>query len=255
GDDKKRAMGWPGGRFDRAISVAASHLHHRLEPSPEHALAVERELLGVHHVGEALVLHHLGVYAVAVLARLVDDEREPDHLAGLELHALRERGALARLHIVGHALDIFERAMLAPDLAGPFGHLAIGGDIALRHGDDETIDITGHGRFPLRCEGNRSRGVGEKIGLKHGGHRGHGEGTGCAPRVRKKYSRWPPCFTLLCFPRLGDFCELVTTAPDASREGRASAQGSSRANISRGRNILQPPARPAAARPRAASMP
>jgi hypothetical protein len=24
GDDKKRAMGWPGGRFDRAISVAAS---------------------------------------------------------------------------------------------------------------------------------------------------------------------------------------------------------------------------------------
>src|SRR6266568_5837780 len=41
-----------------------------LEPAPEHALAVERHRLRVHHLRHALVLHDLGGDAVAVRARL-----------------------------------------------------------------------------------------------------------------------------------------------------------------------------------------
>src|SRR5215831_18508216 len=38
------------------LAVRRSGPYQRLEPAPEHALAVERKLLRVHHVREALVL-------------------------------------------------------------------------------------------------------------------------------------------------------------------------------------------------------
>src|SRR5688572_28614465 len=58
-----------------------------LESAPEHALAVERQRLEVHHGGHARVLENLGVDAVAVRARPVDDVCEHHRLAGFELDA------------------------------------------------------------------------------------------------------------------------------------------------------------------------
>src|SRR5712691_12492172 len=51
----------------------ASGIDQDLEPAPEHALAVERHRLRVHHLRYALVLHDLGVDAVAMRSRLVHD--------------------------------------------------------------------------------------------------------------------------------------------------------------------------------------
>src|SRR5882762_5161026 len=67
-----------------------SGVDHHLESAPEHALAVERHRLRVHHLRQALVLHDLGHDAVAMRARLVHDVREHHHLAGFELDALWE---------------------------------------------------------------------------------------------------------------------------------------------------------------------
>ena len=52
--------------------------------------------LRIHHGGKARILHHLGVDAIAVRARLVHDPRKHHRLAGLELDALRKRRVLSR---------------------------------------------------------------------------------------------------------------------------------------------------------------
>src|SRR6185436_4116886 len=137
------ARPWRAARRRPARSRTASFLEvdDDLEPAVEETLAVERHLLRVHHRREALVLHHLLVHAVAVLAVLVDDPGKPHGLAGLELHRLRERGPLALLHVVGDALLVVERAVLAPHLARLGGHLAIGRVIPLRYGQYESVDI------------------------------------------------------------------------------------------------------------------
>src|SRR4051812_35846438 len=70
-------------------------LDDRLEPAPEEAHAVERHRL--HQALDARVAHDLRHDLVAVLARLVRRPREDHGLAGLELHALRERCDLALL--------------------------------------------------------------------------------------------------------------------------------------------------------------
>src|SRR4249920_1179764 len=74
-----------------------SVLDDRLEAAPEHALAVEGHLLRVHVLLEPRLDHDLLHDAVALLAGLVRHEGEHDHLALLQLHALRERGPLAGL--------------------------------------------------------------------------------------------------------------------------------------------------------------
>src|SRR5882672_5167952 len=48
--------------------VLGSGVDHHLESAPEHALAIERHRLRVHHLREALVLHDLGHDAVALRA-------------------------------------------------------------------------------------------------------------------------------------------------------------------------------------------
>src|SRR5437762_9827184 len=105
----------------------ASRLHEALKPAIDHALGVERQRLGVHHAGQPLVGHHLGVDAVALRARLVGDPGEHHRLARLELDAARERGALSDFDVLGHPFAVIQRAMLAPDLAGLPGHVAVSG--------------------------------------------------------------------------------------------------------------------------------
>jgi hypothetical protein len=66
----------------------------------------------------------------------------------LELDALRERRVLARFHVIGDAFNIFERAMLAPDLSRQAGHAAVGRQVFLRYGQDKSIDVF-HVHSPL----------------------------------------------------------------------------------------------------------
>src|SRR5215813_5481220 len=112
----------------------SSGLDQRLESAPEHALAGEGHLLRVHHVREPLVAQDLLEDAVAVTARLVDDVGEHDGLSRLELHALGKGRALARLHVVADALQIFQRTVLAPDLARLARQAAVGRELLPRDG-------------------------------------------------------------------------------------------------------------------------
>src|SRR5260221_5671712 len=130
-------------RRGRCVSLMAlSCIDHDLEPTPEHALAVERHVLRLHHLREALVLHDLGHDAVALRARLVDDVREHYHLAGFELDALGERRALARLHVVGRALVVFEGAVLAPDFPRKPRQIAIGRQLSLGDRYNDCVDVS-----------------------------------------------------------------------------------------------------------------
>src|SRR5258705_4682629 len=121
--------------------VLGSGVDHHLESAPEHALAVERHRLRVHHLRQALVLHDLGHDAVALRARLVHDVREHHRLAGFELDALRKRRALARLHVVGCALVVLEGAVLAPDFSGQPRQAAIRRQLSLRDRYHDCVDV------------------------------------------------------------------------------------------------------------------
>src|SRR2546427_2199037 len=130
--------------------VFGSGLDQDLESAPEPALAVERHRLRVHHLRQALVLHDLGVDAVAMRARLVHDIGEYHRLAGFQLDALRERRVLARLHVVGQALDVFQRAVVAPDLARRPRHAPVGRQFSLRDRYHESIYVS-HVSPPAGC--------------------------------------------------------------------------------------------------------
>src|SRR5690606_14424314 len=72
-----------------------------------------------------------------------------DHdLAALEIDALREGRELAGLDVVLDRLDVLQRAVLQPDLAGQPRQAAVGGNLVLRDRQHETIDVTGHSRSP-----------------------------------------------------------------------------------------------------------
>src|SRR5207249_3897295 len=89
-------------------------------------------------------VHHLGVDAVTVLSRVVDDPRERDDLVILELHALRKRRELARLHVIGDAFPVLKRAVFHPQLACLLCDAAIGVEITNRHRYDEPINVMRH---------------------------------------------------------------------------------------------------------------
>src|SRR5690606_13068703 len=84
----------------------------------------------------------LVVSAIARRARPADQPCKHHDLAGLEPDALRERGVLARLDVVGNAFDVFQCAMLLPDRPGFPGQAAVGRQVLLRNGDYETVDVT-----------------------------------------------------------------------------------------------------------------
>src|SRR3954469_15129518 len=51
--------------------VVSLSVYDHLEAAPDHALRIEGQLLRVHHAGEALVFHRLGVHTVTLGARAV----------------------------------------------------------------------------------------------------------------------------------------------------------------------------------------
>src|SRR5258708_12207471 len=110
--DSTRAMN----RSSVSADGIRSGYEQELEAAVDHPLGVERHGFRVHHVGQARILHHLGVDAVPLRARLVHDIGEHHGLAGLLLDAARKRSALAPLHVVRDALPVFEGAVLLPNL-------------------------------------------------------------------------------------------------------------------------------------------
>src|SRR5438270_3533561 len=139
--------------------VISLKVHHHFEATPEHALAVEGQRFRIHHFRQALVLHHLGVHAVAIGARPVDDVREKHRLAGPLLHRARERRALAPGDIVRHAFAELERAVVAPHLARAARHGAVRSELFLGHRGHETINVR-HGSLPPFASRAPSRGSG-----------------------------------------------------------------------------------------------
>src|SRR6202022_2824265 len=119
----------------------ASRLHEGFKPAIDHPLGVDRQLLRVHHVRQPLVGHHLGVDSVALRARLIGDPGEHHGLARLELDAAWERGELPDLDVHGNPFAVFQRTVLAPDLARLLRHAAVGPQVFLRHSDDKSIDV------------------------------------------------------------------------------------------------------------------
>src|SRR6187431_259027 len=130
-------------------------IDHHLESAEHHALSVERHGFRIHHVREPRVFHRLRIHAIAILARLVDDPREPHLLALLELHALREGSEFAVHDVVGHALVVPERTVVHPHLAGLHGHLLVLRRVLFRDRDQESIDV-GHGLSPRSLSPNCS---------------------------------------------------------------------------------------------------
>src|SRR5437899_12598164 len=96
---------------------AISRLENRLKPAVKHALAVEGHRTGIHHRSEASIFHHLGVYAVAMRARLEHDIREHHRLAGLGLHLSWEWNSPLYREVVANTFLVIQRAVLAPNLS------------------------------------------------------------------------------------------------------------------------------------------
>ncbi len=76
----------------RPGTCAAARLHHDrgLEAAPDHALAVERHRLRIHHLRQPRVAHDLLEHAIAMRARFVEDVGKHHDFVFLELHALRK---------------------------------------------------------------------------------------------------------------------------------------------------------------------
>lgn len=128
-----------------------SQIHDRLEPATGHAFEIEWRVLGIAHLVQPRVGHDLFVHAVAVFARLVDDVGENDSLAGFDLREFRKRGGHSgHVEIVAGAFDVFEGAVFLPKLAGFSGDFAIGRKLGLFDGENESVDIAGHGVKGLR---------------------------------------------------------------------------------------------------------
>src|SRR5256885_1178235 len=112
-----------------------------LEPAVNYVFEVEGHGLPITHFRDARILHHLGIDAVAMRTRLVDDPGEYHRLARLCLGQARERNSERDLEIVAGTLSVFERAMVAPDWSCLFGHATVGLQILLGGGQDKSIDV------------------------------------------------------------------------------------------------------------------
>src|SRR3954447_4166143 len=131
-------------------SARASSLDQHLESAQDHPFAVERQSLRIHDARHPRVLHDLGVDAVAMRPRLVQDVGKDHGLAALELDAARERRPFSHFDIVGDAFAKCERAVIAPDLAELPRNAAVHLEIPGRNRNDESIDIA-HRTSPSRA--------------------------------------------------------------------------------------------------------
>src|SRR5262249_28395849 len=113
-----------------------------LKPPQNMRLPSKGSALGSIMSAQARVFHHFGIDAIAVGARLVHDIGEHHRLSRLEFDALRERRVLARLDVVGDALDVLERAVVTPDLARLLRHAPIDRQFLFRNGHYVSIYVS-----------------------------------------------------------------------------------------------------------------
>src|SRR5688572_27945004 len=122
-------------------SSQTSEIDNRPESAVHHALHIKRHRFRIHLRGELRILHHLGIDAIAMRPRLVDDPGEHHRLAWLQSSQARERNAHLHLEVVAEALAELERAVLSPDATRFLRYTAVGVDVLLRDGDDESVDV------------------------------------------------------------------------------------------------------------------
>src|SRR5688572_747865 len=96
-------------------SSQTSEIDNRPESAVHHALYVKRHRFRIHLRGELRVLHHLGIDAIAMRPRLVDNPGEHHCLAWLQSGRTGEGNAHLHLEVVADALAELERAVLSPD--------------------------------------------------------------------------------------------------------------------------------------------
>ena len=114
------------------------------EATPGRSFAVEGHVVGIAHGGDAWVGEDLFVRRIAMLAGFEDNVSEDDDFIGFGFRELRKRDHSRRGHVVAHALAVFQRAMLPPDLARLGGHLFVGGELAFGNGEDVSINVLAH---------------------------------------------------------------------------------------------------------------
>ena len=92
---------------------------------------------------QSRVRHDLGVHGVAMLAGFVGDPGEDNGFVVFRLNRAGKGRKLAVGHVVAHAFDVFQRAVVLRHFARPAGKFLVLAHLRLRHGNDKTIDL-GH---------------------------------------------------------------------------------------------------------------
>src|SRR5262245_41115972 len=128
---------------ERPIKTSNRHrleLHQHLETTISHALYFERHWTTIHHLLHAWVAHDFLIHPVAILARLVNDKGEERYFSRLNFSGLGERNTPVVLEIVTNRLDVFECAMLFPNLPCFLSDAFVKFDVLLRHRYNKSID-------------------------------------------------------------------------------------------------------------------
>ena len=84
------------------------------------------------------------------------------------LFTLASRGKAThfRLQVVAYAFPVLQGAVVAPDLAGPLRDAAIGLHVALRDGEDETIDVSHCAFLVIHGSGRHPEVAGQRFNLR-----------------------------------------------------------------------------------------
>lgn len=124
--------------------------HDGLESAVGHAGAVKGHGALLTELGHAGIGEDLGIDFVAVGAGFEDGVGEDDGLAGFGSgHGGKGDEAFLALQCLAGALAVLEGAVLAPDSGGLAGDGAVFFYFVLSDGEDESVDVFGHGGWFL----------------------------------------------------------------------------------------------------------
>src|SRR5262245_6386265 len=129
--------------------VAARKPDDALEPTPEHAFAVEGHLRGLHRVLELRILHDRLADPITVLLVSIHAPGQRDDLTVLELYGLWERRDLAGLSVIADRVAVIQSAVPQVGVAPYRGHALVGVEVGTGNGDDDSVDVGSHGGPPL----------------------------------------------------------------------------------------------------------
>lgn len=135
--------------------VEKSQFDDGLEAAVGHALAVHDAFGFAAHGGEAFVFHDGFVGFVAVGFGFEDSPCEDDDFVLFGFGQFGEGNHGVGFHVVAGAFEVAEGAVFLPDFAGFGGDAAVVGESGFGDGEDESVDVLGHGSKGVRySEGN-----------------------------------------------------------------------------------------------------